>query len=310
MASSGVSLLHTTHLVTSDALQNNPQPDWRRTGTASLAGLKVGEIDQLSVYTRAATADTTMRFAILADGQWYVSTASYNHSPANLANFELRTLSSLTAANAWYSNVFTAGSSLDDNVADNTTATLSANALVTGYGWYADTGAQISTNSRVRIDSYQVTTVVLSGDNAYDTWAGGTFANAFPEGQRGAEVDFDIDGLNNLLEFVLGGDPTISQPGVAPAVVTASGDDLVVTFDRSDESELQPVAVKVQVSNDLVTWNPADDIAIGNVSNAGPVGGAGASYTVAENDAAPDTIVVTIPKGAATKMFGRVVATQ
>ena len=305
---SGVSLLHTTHLVTSDTLQDNPQPDWRRTGNASLAGLKVGEIDTLSVYTRPATTATTMRFAILADGQWYVSTSAFNQS--NITLYELRTLSNLTAANAWYSNVFTAGSSLDDDVTNNTTVTLGANALVTGYGWYADTDAQTSTNSRVRIDSFQVTTVVLSGESEYDSWAGGTFANPFPEGQRGAEIDFDNDGLNNQLEFVLGGDPTVSQSGIAPAVVTASGGDLIVTFDRSDESELQPVAVKVQVSNDLFTWNPADDIAIGNVSNAGPIGGTGASYTVAENDAAPDTIVVTIPKGAATKKFARVVATQ
>lgn len=304
---SGVSLLHSTHLTTADILQDNPQPDWRRNGTASLAGLKVGEIAQLSVYTRPATTATTMRFAILADGQWYVSTTAFNQS--NIALYELRTLSNLTAANAWYSNVFTAGSSLDDDLTNNTTVTLGANALVTGYGWYADTDAQTSTNSRVRIDSYQVTTVVLSGANAYDTWAGGTFANPFPDGQRGAGVDYDNDGLNNQLEFVLGGDPTISQSGKRPAA-SNSGTNLVVTFDRSDESELQPAAVKVQVSNDLVTWSPADDIAIGNVGNAGPIGGTGASYTVAENGAAPDTIVVTIPKGAAARKFARVVATQ
>jgi hypothetical protein len=304
---SGVSLLHTTHLTTADTLQDNPQPDWRRTGNASLNGLKVGEIDRLSIYTRPATTATTMRFAILAGGQWYLSATAFNQS--NIAVYELRTLNNLTAANAWYSNVFTAGSSLDDNVADNPTATLSADALVTGYGWYADTDAQTSTNSRVRVDSFQVTTVVFSGGSAYEMWAGGTFANAFPEGQRGAEIDYDNDGLNNLLEFVLGGDPTINDsPSVRPNGVV-SGANLVVTFNRSDASELQPVAVKVQVSNDLVTWNPADDISIGAVGNAGPIGGTGASYTVNDSGSI-DTIVVTIPKGAAAKKFARVVATQ
>ena len=64
----------------------------------------------------------------------------------------------------------------------------------------------------------------------------------------------------------------------------------------------------MQVSNDLVTWNPADDISIG----AGPngTGPNSVTYTVAENGGAPDTIIVTIPKGAATKKFARVVATQ
>lgn len=146
--------------------------------------------------------------------------------------------------------------------------------------------------------------------NPYDDWAGGTFANAFPEGQRGAGVDFDSDGLSNLLEFVLGGDPTTNDsPSVRPSVI-ADGSNLVVTFKRSDASELAPaVSVKVQVSADLVTWNPADDILIGAATNPGPIGDANASYTVT-NNAGLDTIVVTIPKGAATRKFARVVANK
>jgi hypothetical protein len=144
----------------------------------------------------------------------------------------------------------------------------------------------------------------LSGD-AYSTWAGGSFANPFPEGQRGAEVDFDNDGLSNLLEFVLGGDPTISQNGVRPTV-TAAGTNLVVTFRRSDASETQPVTVKVQVSADLVTWNPTDDITIGATDGSGPNG---ATYTV-DDSGTLDTIVVTIPKNSAVKKFARVIATQ
>jgi hypothetical protein len=65
--------------------------------------------------------------------------------------------------------------------------------------------------------------------------------------------------------------------------------------------------VKVQVSSDLVVWNPADDITIGPISGTGPNG---ATYTVTENGAAADTIVVTIPKAAAMKKFARVVGTR
>lgn len=154
------------------------------------------------------------------------------------------------------------------------------------------------------VDKQLQATVVGGGATPYDTWANQTFAKPFTN--TGAEVDFDNDGIKNLLEFVFGGDPTISQPNVLPAVTSASGSDLVITFNRSDASELQPVTVKVQVSDDLATWNPADDITIGAVNGSGPNG---ASYTVT-NSAGMDTIVVTIPKAAATKKFTRIIATQ
>ena len=133
--------------------------------------------------------------------------------------------------------------------------------------------------------------------SAYDTWKNGTFANAFTDTLPGS--DQDNDGLENLLEFVLGGDPTISQAGIAPSV-TASGSDLVVTFKRSDESELQPVAVKVQTSTTLAGW--ADFATIGATDGSG--------YTVSEDGSNPDLITVTIPKGADLKKFARVVAVQ
>jgi len=136
----------------------------------------------------------------------------------------------------------------------------------------------------------------------YQSWAAG-FSN-FTDTVAGN--DPDNDGLKNLLEFVLGGNPTINDtPSIRPSVA-ASGSDLVMTFKRSDASELQPVAVKVQVSSDLVTWNPADDITIGAIGGSGPNS---ATYTVA-NNAGMDTIVVTIPKAAAAKKFARVVATE
>jgi len=139
----------------------------------------------------------------------------------------------------------------------------------------------------------------LSAGSPYDGWAGGSFANPFPG------VDFDNDGLSNLLEFVLGGDPTTNDnPSVRPAVST-SGSNLIVTFKRSDASELAPaVSVKVQVSADLVSWNPADDIPIGAADGSGPNG---ATYTV-DDSGTLDNVVVTIPKGAATRKFARVVA--
>lgn len=147
-------LLHTTALATLDTFQDAPQGSWFRNGIDSLAGLTVGGITQLAVYARAATAATTMRFAIRAGGEWYVSTSAFNQGNVNV--FEQHTLSGLTNANAWVSAGFTAGVSLDVDLSDNPTVTLNAAAPVTGYGWYAETGAQSNTNARVRIDSFQV----------------------------------------------------------------------------------------------------------------------------------------------------------
>jgi hypothetical protein len=142
----------------------------------------------------------------------------------------------------------------------------------------------------------------------YQTWATtGPFTNPFTNTLPG--VDFDNDGFSNLLEFVLGGDPTISQAGIAPTVGT-SGGNIVMAFKRSDASELAPaVTVKVELSTDLSFSTPADDITIGPATDAGPIAPSGASYTLS-NSGGLDTITLTIPQGAAPKNFARIKAVQ
>jgi hypothetical protein len=493
----GASMLYRATLATSDALQDQPQGNWFRAGTDSLSGLTLGDISQLSVYSRPAKETTVMRFAILVSGVWYASATSYSHTLANLANFEHKVLNNPSAAN-WIPDVGVPGTSLDLDLSDNgTPAPLDPASVVTGYGWYSDTEALAGTDARVRIDSYEIRTLATpgapaapsdlavspatsatqltltwtdnsvnetgfklerspngstgwalittvpanlttytntgltpatpyfyrlsatnaDGDSAVSATTTGTTLDVAPAApttltispvtsateltlnwadnstnETGFQVersatgsggwslisttaantvtytntglspstpyfyrvravngvgnsaytntanattnaggssqfetwlgtfslppathftdDGDNDGLNNLLEFVLGGNPTTNDsPSVRPVVTSASGSDLVVTFKRSDVSELQPVAVKVQISADLATWNPSDDIIIGPISNAGPIGGTGASYTVT-NISGMDTIVVTIPKAAAVRKFARVVATQ
>jgi hypothetical protein len=117
-------------------------------------------------------------------------------------------------------------------------------------------------------------------------------------------TDVEKDGLSNLLEFVLVGNPNANDtPSVLPRI--EDGPSLItLRFKRSNDSELQPVAVKVQVSADLGIWNPADDILIGAGNGSGPNG---ASYTVTPNGTFDD-IVVTIPKNSATIKFARVQA--
>jgi hypothetical protein len=135
----------------------------------------------------------------------------------------------------------------------------------------------------------------------FTTWAG---LNNLAGNDALPGTDVESDGLENLLEFVLGGNPKANDtPTVRPLIVDAANS-ITLTFKRSDASELQPVAVRVQVSADLATWNPADEITIGATGGSGPNG---ATYTVDETGDF-DTVVVTIPKNSASTRFARVKA--
>lgn len=172
--------------------------------------------------------------------------------------------------------------------------------------------ASFGTAPEPSVDEFRTATswagaVDASGVTSYGAWAATPFANPFTS--QGASVDFDNDGLTNLSKFVVGGDPTRNDsPPISPSVIT-TGTNLVVTLKRSDASELQPTSVIVQVSSDLNTWNPADEIVIGATSNPDPIGPSGASYTV-DDTGSLDTVVFTIPKGAAPVKFARVRAEQ
>jgi hypothetical protein len=144
--------------------------------------------------------------------------------------------------------------------------------------------------------------VVSAGGSPYDTWASG-FPGFSPTTPG---LDFDNDGLSNLLEFVLGGNPTTSQSGIAPSV-TVDANNLVITFKRSDASETDGVAVKVQTSTNLSAWG--DDTMITAIGGSGPNG---ITYTITESvdPQTLDTVVVTIPKASASRKFVRVVASK
>lgn len=107
----------------------------------------------------------------------------------------------------------------------------------------------------------------------FATWADGwtepVLSDKTPEG------DPDSDGITNLLEYILGGDPRVSSTSILP---TASiiGSDLVLEYTRNDDSESDTTQIG-QWSTDLGTWT---DVA--------PV-------MVNENAAAPDDMSVTVP---------------
>jgi fibronectin-binding autotransporter adhesin len=206
---------------------------------------------------------------------------------------------------------FAGNSTLTISASGNSTTTgnytlVTANSPVTGTpptlslpsGWAATT--LYSGNDLV----LNVTSI---GASPYDTWAGGNFTNPFSN--TGKEVDFDNDGLKNLLEFVLNGDPTVSDnPSPAPAL-TVTGTDFVFSFNRRDDSVAE-TTVLFQYGNDLATWSNAT-VTPGNSTftiNATLNG----TITVNSNNATTDAVSITIPKAASStgKLFGRLNATQ
>jgi hypothetical protein len=91
--------------------------------------------------------------------------------------------------------------------------------------------SELGLKNEGRVTGIQV--VEVASLSAYADWAAGFpgFTSTAPE------LDFDDDGLANLLEFVLVGNPTVHDiPSISPSF-NASGTSFELTFSRSDESE-------------------------------------------------------------------------
>jgi autotransporter-associated beta strand protein len=116
--------------------------------------------------------------------------------------------------------------------------------------------------------------------------------------------DPDNDDMDNLLEFVLNGNPSISDPSVLPdLVVTAT--DFEFTYQRRDDSVAPETTQTFQWGTTLATW-PGSVVVTAGGGSFPP-----ATVTVTPgtpSDAVTDTVKVSIPKneaGGSGKLFGR-----
>lgn len=87
-----------------------------------------------------------------------------------------------------------------------------------------------------------------TGDAGYNTW---TAANGLPAGLDEPSADADSDGASNLLEYVLGDNPTApTARGFLVGKLNSAGEDYpTLTFVR--RHELGTIATHVAVSTDL-----------------------------------------------------------
>ena len=151
-------------------------------------------------------------------------------------------------------------------------------------------------------DAGKVTLEAVSA-NAYDSWA---LSKGLDGTNNGPTQDPDHDGLNNLLEFYLGGNPLGSSTTEVP-VVSTDATYLTLTFKRDDTAEGAVTAQVAEYGSDLTGWT---DVAIGATSSGPDVNGV--IVTVVENSTAPDDVTVQVPKALSSggKLFLRLKVTR
>jgi arylsulfatase A-like enzyme len=146
--------------------------------------------------------------------------------------------------------------------ADAETASLSYSAVTTPPTWLSfspATGVLTGNPTSANVGSYNITlaasdgqasvqqtfTINVTSNDPYITWKAST-------GVTIDNADNDNDGIANLMEFALGGNPTANDAGVVAPIVTKSGSNMNFTFKRDQAS----VTYTVEKSTDLITWTP------------------------------------------------------
>jgi hypothetical protein len=112
------------------------------------------------------------------------------------------------------------------------------------------------------------------------------------------------DGMDNLLEFVLNGDPSTSAPSILPAL-TVTASDFEFVYQRRDNSVIPETTQTFEWGAILAAWPGAAVVpaASGLVPPATITVSAGTP-----DDDVTDTVKVSIPKtetGVGGKLFGR-----
>lgn len=153
-------------------------------------------------------------------------------------------------------------------------------------------GIWVRATASVRIDNIYATSAQPPAGTAYDTWMAG-----FPSlsgNDALSTADPDHDGITNLVEFVLDGNPTTSDTSKLPIGVIDSGN-YKFSFKRRDDSE-GLAKLTFQYGAGVGPWT---DVVIGAASGtSGPV-----SWTV-DDTGSVDQIVVSVPV-TGPRMFAR-----
>lgn len=146
-------------------------------------------------------------------------------------------------------------------------------------------------------ESTGVLSLAVSSGGGFSSWIGG-FGLALAD--QDPTDDPDGDGIANLVEYALGGNPSVREPSLVPTG-SKSGSNFVLSFSRSDLALANGDApLSIEYGTTLGSWTT-----IAVPASAGTV--SGVSFGV--SDGSPnDSIIATIPNGGAAKFFARVKA--
>jgi hypothetical protein len=149
----------------------------------------------------------------------------------------------------------------------------------------------IASNGAVRLFTASVS-------SPFQTWAL-SFPALNTEAKRLPSADPDSDGVTNLMEFVLNGNPGVSDSGSISPTLNASGSNFVFSFTRRADS-VAGNTLLFQYGTSLTGWTDA-------LISAGSTVVGSASINVTGNN-----VTVTVPKSVAPggKLFGRLKVTQ
>ncbi len=141
--------------------------------------------------------------------------------------------------------------------------------------------------------------LTVAGPSAYGDWA---TAKGLTGANNGANDDPDFDGISNIIEFVLDGNPLASDTSKLP-VSTQDATNFYFDFDRRDDSVTE-AALTFEYGTTLASW--PSSVAI--PSNTTPV--AGPPVTITDNGGGTHHVKVTVAKSGNPSLFGRLKAVK
>jgi autotransporter-associated beta strand protein len=167
-------------------------------------------------------------------------------------------------------------------------------------------GTYTSSNAAFISGSGSLVVTTGSVSDPFAAWATAKGLDGSPGKEAGFGDDPDRDGVDNGLEWILGGEPLDGKSGgLVKATATAAGG-LTLTFTRNDDSVGQ-AALVVEYNGTLgAPWNTAT---IGETNSGPDANGVTVAIDTATN---PDAVTVTIPaaNAVAGKLFARLKATK
>ncbi|MEO5914395.1 MAG: autotransporter-associated beta strand repeat-containing protein [Luteolibacter sp.] len=166
-------------------------------------------------------------------------------------------------------------------------------------GTYGATGSGAAHIDDTHFSGTGTLTVTTGPSGAYDAWAS---SKGLTGANNGATQDPDFDGISNVLEFVLNGNPLASDTGKLP-ISSQDASNFYFDFDRRDDSVAE-VTLTFEYGTTLASWPSSVAIPSNNNLVTGP------PVTVTDNGGGTHHLKVTVAKAGNTQLFGRLKAVK